>query len=105
VHTISLEGNPLDAAFLPQRIIVSVDDNSNSSIGKTLLALEQDGNTWFISSSLAYQEPEADSALDAIMSREELDKALYTIENLRKSEHDDGGDAEGDAEPAAVPSV
>jgi len=36
------------------------------------------------------------------ISRKDLDKALYTVENLRKTEFDEGGDHEGDQAGSAA---
>lgn len=93
VETLRLPGNPLDAAIMQTpdhstRLIVSTDVENSSN----LLVFTLNGEGWVPSSEHSFQETDV-SGLE--MPRAELDKILYTVENLRKTEFDEeGGDDE-----------
>ncbi|KAI1501776.1 hypothetical protein F5X99DRAFT_191547 [Biscogniauxia marginata] len=114
VQTLSLAGNPLDVAVIgttaadkPPRLVISIDPPAQStddtekqagSAGESLLvfALDDDQSSW------AHQGfvRGAPMAGPSNLSREELDKLLYTVENLRKTSYDD--DPEGGEEGRSV---
>ncbi|KAI1322216.1 hypothetical protein F5Y16DRAFT_51500 [Xylariaceae sp. FL0255] len=90
-QTLRLPGNPLDIIMLDTagtapRLLTSVDSESSS-----LLVLEQRESIWTIHSSIS-SPFNAEKFMS--MSREDLDKILYTTENLRKSDMDNAANGE-----------
>ncbi|KAI1132047.1 hypothetical protein F5Y10DRAFT_231960 [Nemania abortiva] len=88
-ETLELRGNALDITTLGvenQALLVAVD--AASSDGEVLV-FERDGRLWAPRESIrgttgADEQP--------LLSRDDLDKVLYTVENLRKTGIDEGGD-------------
>lgn len=108
-HTLRLTANALDLTVIPTRdnaparVVIAVDgaDADNPQLAVYQLR----NNTWEPSSELKYQATEV-SGLEA--SRIALDKMLYTVENLRKTDQpygEDGGDgAAPDSEAPSTPA-
>ncbi|KAI0200066.1 hypothetical protein F4808DRAFT_176469 [Astrocystis sublimbata] len=87
-ETIELRGNPLDITNLaPEQLLLAAIDAPNSD-GE--ISVIQCGESLIPQESIhgAKDGTEAELAL----SREDLDKALYAVENLRKTGHDEPGD-------------
>ncbi|TGJ78155.1 hypothetical protein E0Z10_g10609 [Xylaria hypoxylon] len=88
-ETLRLRGNALDITSLrvaEQTLLVAVDVAGS---GGEILAFERDGKGWV---SRQYIQGTTDIDEEPVLSREDLDKALYTVENLRKTGHDEEGD-------------
>ncbi|KAI1489757.1 hypothetical protein F5X96DRAFT_597056 [Biscogniauxia mediterranea] len=98
VQTLRLSGNPLDAVVVigrpydkaPPRLVVSVDTADEE---ESIRVFALDGRSWTPQGCVRGAPPAA-----AGLSRQELDKLLYTVENLRKTGFDDGPDGGGDEE-------
>lgn len=95
-----LAGAPLDVAILklanqPDRLIVTLDDRTTGQHRLEAYQMSEDGPQPLASN---YENPKAPVEL----SFEELDRLLYTVEPLRKTEFDDGD--EGDA-PVGIPAA
>ncbi|KAI1082876.1 hypothetical protein F5B20DRAFT_577955 [Whalleya microplaca] len=117
VQTLNLPGNPLDVAVLRSStvrasgLVVAIDpapSTSSSSSedaalagGDSLLLFEPDATTktprlWAPRGSI--QGGASAAVADVDISREELEKVLYPVKNLRKTEFED--DAEGGEQSA-----
>ncbi|KAI1367349.1 hypothetical protein F5Y08DRAFT_75818 [Xylaria arbuscula] len=94
--TLALRGNPLDMMILgPTEPSLLVATDVPDSDGGEILVFEREGTTTWVP-----QQPIRRSMADSPdehppLSREDLDKVLYTVENLRKTGHDGGGDEGG----------
>ncbi|KAH8676311.1 hypothetical protein BX600DRAFT_199045 [Xylariales sp. PMI_506] len=109
-QTIILGGNPLDIAIVttPAKLLqmvvgIDVEDTTEDS-SPQLLVFQQSEGIWAAVPDFSFEDtgpglPE--------MSRDELSKALYTVENLRKTEFDynGSGDAEASAQDSETGSV
>ncbi|KAJ2992549.1 hypothetical protein NUW58_g2128 [Xylaria curta] len=87
--TIELGGNALDITTLGgahQALLVAVDATSS---GGEVLVFERDGKSWVPRESI---RGTIDTNELLPVSREDLDKALYTVENLRKTGNEEGDD-------------
>lgn len=95
VQTLKLAGNALDLAIVPAadssppRVVVGIDEVNASTSQLVVFQLNQE--TWESSSDPRYQQTDV-SSLE--ISRAELNKILYTVEHLRKSDQP-YGDGEG----------
>ena len=114
-QTIPLSGNPLDVAITnteaqPLTLAVAIDpapstataavtEGAVEELDSSLLTLVvEDGGS--VSSPETHLPVVETVGMD--ISRAELDKILYTLENLRKTEmDDDGGDEKSIKEPVA----
>lgn len=114
-QTIPLSGNPLDVAITnteaqPLTLAVAIDpapstataavtEGAVEELDSSLLTLVvEDGGS--VSSPETHLPVVETVGMD--ISRAELDKILYTLENLRKTEmDDDGGDGKSIKEPVA----
>jgi tRNA (guanine-N(7)-)-methyltransferase subunit TRM82 len=87
--TLELGGNALDIAVLGvanQALLVAVDGASSDG---EILVFERNGKSWTPRDSILGT---TDVDEQPLLSREDLDKALYTAENLRKTGNEEGGD-------------
>lgn len=99
VQTMRLPGNPLDMAMYKAegqtvKLIVAVDPvpgTSDNQMDPSLLTLDVDNSGKVSTPNVLF--PAVETADDDI-PRDELDKILYTVENLRKTEFEDSDDAE-----------
>ncbi|KAI1356533.1 hypothetical protein F5Y01DRAFT_79828 [Xylaria sp. FL0043] len=85
--TLALRGNPLDIMTLgsaDQSLLVPVDVAASNG---EILVFERDGKTW-----VPRQAIQGTTNEEQLLSREELDKVLYTVENLRKTGNEEDGD-------------
>ncbi|KAI5926828.1 hypothetical protein F4810DRAFT_653732 [Camillea tinctor] len=92
VQTLRLAGNPLDIAVIRYpvpRLIVSIDDV------ESIRAFALDNGTCTAQGSIQSSVPLASTSLE--LPRPELDKLLYTVENLRKTSFEDRAE-EGEGE-------
>ncbi|ORY60189.1 uncharacterized protein BCR38DRAFT_350267 [Pseudomassariella vexata] len=100
VETLTLSGNPLDLTVIPTpdkpaRLVVSVDVNQPHAIAKSsLVTFNKNGDSWVPSSDFTPNEVDVAGGLES--TRSELDKILYNVENLRKSDNEEGQEG-GDA--------
>ncbi|KAF2970863.1 hypothetical protein GQX73_g2692 [Xylaria multiplex] len=88
-ETLKLRGNALDIASLDveeEGLLVAVDVAGDDG---EVLAYQRDGNSW---APRQHIQGTADAELEPILSREDLDKVLYTVESLRKTGLDEGDD-------------
>ncbi|RWA11395.1 hypothetical protein EKO27_g3697 [Xylaria grammica] len=88
-ETLKLRGSALDITSLcaaERTLLVAVDVAGSDG---EVLAFERDGQNWV---SRQHIQGNANADEEPVLSREDLDKVLYTAENLRKTEHDEGGD-------------
>ena len=115
VQTTQLSGNPLDVAIVapesrPQTLVVAIDPAPGTDVeglGGIPETLDSSLSTLIVEDSGGVSPPEvrlpvvATAGLD--ISRAELDRVLYSVENLRKTEveGDDGGDEKSVKEPLA----
>ncbi|KAI0594450.1 hypothetical protein F4775DRAFT_431009 [Biscogniauxia sp. FL1348] len=97
VQTLRLSGNPLDVAVIghpdkASRLVVSVDAE------EPIRVFSLDGGSWRPQGCVQVQGapplPPAAEASSPDLSRPELDKLLYTVENLRKTSFDDEAEEE-----------
>ncbi len=93
-QTLPLPGYPLAAGVAgreegtaPPRLVVAVDPDDESE-ARCLLVLEMDHEGEWAVSDTTFQEPVPQEG-DVSLTRAELDKLLYTTENLRKFDSDD----------------
>ncbi|KAI0432988.1 hypothetical protein F5Y09DRAFT_114846 [Xylaria sp. FL1042] len=90
--TLALRGNPLDITTLgsaDESLLVPVDvEDSDGDI----LVFKRDGKTWVPQQAIQGTNTNEEQ----LLSREDLDKALYTVENLRKTGN---GEDENEAAP------
>ncbi|KAJ8130889.1 hypothetical protein O1611_g2738 [Lasiodiplodia mahajangana] len=87
--TLKLGGNALDVTTLgvaDHALLVAVDAAGRDG---EISVFERNGNVWNPRESI-YGTTSADE--QPLLSREDLEKALYTVENLRKTGNDEGGD-------------
>ncbi|KAI1426934.1 hypothetical protein F5Y12DRAFT_783718 [Xylaria sp. FL1777] len=87
--TLALRGNPLDIMTLgsaAQSLLVAVDVAGSDG---EILIFERDEIVWNPRQSI---HGTTDTDEEPLLSREDLDKALYTVENLRKTDNDEGED-------------
>ncbi|KAH9902278.1 hypothetical protein F4778DRAFT_736963 [Xylariomycetidae sp. FL2044] len=119
IQTLNTPGNPLAATIVggggggapEKRLIVAVDHASpgsqhNTSAATTAHSLLRfgldDGPTWTPQGHVEDTTPNANAdAIKLELSREGLDKALYFVENLRKTEFEDDTEA-GKSSSSAV---
>ncbi|KAI1874528.1 hypothetical protein JX265_004736 [Neoarthrinium moseri] len=97
---LQLAGNPLDMAIVPEqgaasRLVVGVD---GADAAARLLVFTPHENSWSQSTDVTFQETDV-KGLEA--ARADLDRILYTVENLRKTDFGFGDD---DAETPAQES-
>ncbi|KAI3329180.1 hypothetical protein HD806DRAFT_481939 [Xylariaceae sp. AK1471] len=88
--TVGVGGNPLDITTFGvagQALLVAVDPAGGD---EELLVFERNESLWGHRGSI---QGTTETGEHLVISREDLDKALYTVENLRKTEFDDEGDA------------
>lgn len=93
--TLGLRGNALDITILGvagEALLVSVDAVGNAG---DISVFERDGVLWAPRASI---QGIADRDEQCLISREELDKALYTVETLRKTDNDEREDGDGDGD-------
>lgn len=91
-----MPGNPLDLTILGlsgQTLLLAMDSASRED---ELLVFERNETLW--SRSASVQVP-VETAENLVISRADLEKALYTVENLRKTEFEDGGDEDAQEAP------
>ncbi|KAI1312572.1 hypothetical protein F5Y03DRAFT_241291 [Xylaria venustula] len=91
-ETLALSGNPLDIITLGsanESLLVPVD--AADSDGEIQI-YERDGKAWIPRQPIQSIAAATDTDSEPLLSRENLAKALYTIENLRKTGSDEGGD-------------
>lgn len=89
IRTLELAGNALDITTLGvanQALLVAVD---GASSGGEVSVFERSGKFWTPRESIL-STTDADEQL--LLSREDLDRALYTVENLRKTGNDEEGE-------------
>ncbi|KAI0972563.1 hypothetical protein F4678DRAFT_43318 [Xylaria arbuscula] len=87
--TLALRGNPLDIITVglgDESLLVTVD--AADSDGE-IQVYERDGKAWIPRQPIQSTAAAADTDSQPPLSRENLDKALYTIENLRKTGNDE----------------
>lgn len=110
-ETVGLRGNVLDVTLLGgaggRALLVAIDSiNADADAdvggGGEILIFKRDGESWVSRGSI---QSTAETEEQPILSREELDRALYTVENLRKSEIDEEGDEEAAAAAAVAPET
>ncbi|KAI0395113.1 hypothetical protein F5Y17DRAFT_425283 [Xylariaceae sp. FL0594] len=111
--TLRLRGNPLDITTVGlsgQTLLVAIDPlppvsegnsgdfTSISTNSDSILILGPEGRTWGEAGTIAVTSTnegnEEEENEDKLYSREDLDKALYTVENLRKTDFDHEHDQE-----------
>ncbi|KAI0447931.1 hypothetical protein F4803DRAFT_571564 [Xylaria telfairii] len=93
-ETIELRGNPLDITMLAaeQLLITTIDTaDSNGEIS----VFDRDHNGGLLTPLASIQDT-IDTEAQPALTRAELDKALYTVENLRKTDNDEGDEAAPD---------
>ncbi|KAI1437560.1 hypothetical protein GGR50DRAFT_692078 [Xylaria sp. CBS 124048] len=93
---LALRGNALDVITLGQSLLVSIDaaaDGDGDGDGEVSI-FEHNEKSWIPRSSVTSTGIPGDQAP---LTREELDKALYTVENLRKTDLEHEGGDDGDA--------
>ncbi|KAI0537616.1 hypothetical protein GGR58DRAFT_471232 [Xylaria digitata] len=86
-ETLKLRGSALDIVNLDvgkEALLVAIDVAGNDG---EVLAYQRDGNSWIPRQHI---QGTANAEVESILSREDLDKVLYTVENLRKTGHDEG---------------
>ncbi|RYP64635.1 hypothetical protein DL769_006584 [Monosporascus sp. CRB-8-3] len=107
VQTLNLSGNPLDAVVIsnaenqPSRLAVSVDplipaiaddsEMASDPVDQSLLFFNMEGNSWAAKPDVPLPAIETS---DENLARPELDKLLYTVESLRKTNAEDADDGE-----------
>ncbi|RYP56537.1 hypothetical protein DL771_011856 [Monosporascus sp. 5C6A] len=107
VQTLNLPGNPLDAVVIsnaenqPSRLAVSVDpvipaiaddsEMASDPLDQSLLFFSMEGDSWAAKPDVPLPAIETS---DENLARPELDKLLYTVESLRKTNVEDAGDGE-----------
>lgn len=115
VQTIPLSGNPLDIAITnteaqPLTLAVAIDPAPSTATAAVtegaVEALDSSLLTLVVEDGGSISSPEMHlpvvETVGMDISRAELDKILYTLENLRKTEmDDDGGDDKSIKEPVA----
>ncbi|KAI1821267.1 hypothetical protein F4861DRAFT_542156 [Xylaria intraflava] len=82
---LELRGNPLDVATVDaadQMLLAAIDPAEGDG---EVTIFKRDGDSWAPSTPIA-NISDADGQL--VLSREDLDKALYTVENLRKTDYE-----------------
>ena len=113
VQTIPLSGNPLDVAITnteaqPLTLAVAIDPAPSTATAAVtegaVEALDSSLLTLVVEDGGSVSSPETHlpvvETVGMDISRAELDKILYTLENLRKTEmDDDGGDDKSIKEP------
>lgn len=87
-NTYELPGNPLSLQVRGGFLIVAVDMPKAA-----LLQVNLQGDPQVITG--VYQEDKAEGEEDIALSTDELSKLLFTMENLRKMDFEDGADTEG----------
>ena len=114
-QTIPLSGNPLDVAITnteaqPLTLAVAIDPAPSTATGAVtegaVEELDSSLLTLVVEDGGSVSSPETHlpvvETVGMDISRAELDKILYTLENLRKTEmDDDGGDDKSIKEPVA----
>lgn len=107
IQTIQLAENPLDLAIVRAeghslKLAVSVDavpDTVDDRVDSSLLTLDVDGSGKVSAPNTLL--PIVETA-DEDVTRDELDKILYAVENLRKTEFED---ADEDEQPPKGPVI
>ncbi|KAI3328406.1 hypothetical protein F4824DRAFT_483547 [Ustulina deusta] len=87
--TLALRGNPLDIitpGSAEHSLLVAVDVAGSDG---EILVFERDEKVWVPRQHI---QGTADAVEEPLLSREDLDKTLYIVENLRKTGNDEGGD-------------
>lgn len=88
--TLALHGNPLDVVVfgsLAQSLLVAIDVPDSDG---EILVFERDEKAWAPRQPVRGVANSTDE--HSLLSRDDLDKVLYTVENLRKTGNDGGGD-------------
>ncbi|KAI0125938.1 WD repeat domain-containing protein [Xylariales sp. AK1849] len=90
-QALELLGNPLDLTILqtddsgkPQRMVVSIDTDTTDATALEVFQMS-DGN-WVSTADPSFEETNVD---DVNISRPELEKVIYSVENLRKTDKED----------------
>ncbi|RYC62844.1 hypothetical protein CHU98_g3360 [Xylaria longipes] len=91
-ETIELRGNPLDITMLAaEQLLLAAIDAADSNGEIYVFECDHSGGQLIPRESI---QGTTDTQAQPILSREDMDKALYTVENLRKTGNDEGGDEE-----------
>ncbi|KAI8632059.1 hypothetical protein F5Y19DRAFT_384099 [Xylariaceae sp. FL1651] len=103
-QTLEVPGNPLDTMVLnvtgqTPRLLAAIDPVSGEDNLHSLLVFGRSEGAWVHQGSIR-DTIVTDTHL--VLSREDLDKILYTVENLRKTGRDDRGDG-GEEIPEQAP--
>lgn len=99
IQTIKTPAYPLDAVVFQkdgnQQVLVVGVDSENGN--RSLVAYEQDAGSsaWNAEPTCPFNCTDAEAGSGPEVSREELDKLLYTVENLRKTDMDEAGEDDG----------
>ncbi|RYO87012.1 hypothetical protein DL766_005280 [Monosporascus sp. MC13-8B] len=107
VQTLNLSGNPLDVVVIseaenqPSRLAVSVDpvipaiaddsEMASDPVDQSLLFFSMEGDSWAAKPDVPLPAIETS---DENLARPELDKVLYAVESLRKTNVEDADDGE-----------
>ncbi|KXJ95575.1 hypothetical protein Micbo1qcDRAFT_157569 [Microdochium bolleyi] len=107
VQTIKTLANPLDAVVLQkdggqQLLVVGVDSDHEQH---SLVAYEHDPSNsgWTAEPTSPFDCGKAESGSGPEVSREDLDRLLYTVENLRKTDMDEAGEDDGGVSTSVQP--